>query len=76
MPRCLLTRWEHTMEEMAAQVPGPRSESAPHDPASWRGRLCAGCPLEAECDSLKDMRSAAQLEEVSAASQRRRGTVP
>ena len=60
----LLTRWEHTMEEMAAQVPGPRSESAPHDPAWWRGRLCAGCPLEAECDSLKDRRSAAQLEEV------------
>ena len=60
----LLTRWEHTMEEMAAQVPGPRPEPTPHDPAWWRGRLCAGCPLEAECDSLKDMRSAAQLEEI------------
>jgi len=60
----LLTRWEHTMADMAEQVPAPREEPAQHDPDWWRGRLCAGCPLEGECGCLRDERSAAQAEAV------------
>lgn len=59
-----LTRWEHTMEEMAAQVPMPWVDRPPHDTAWWRGRLCAGCPLESECRCLEDARSLAKTEEV------------
>lgn len=59
-----LTRWEHTMEEMAAQVPMPWTDKPPHDTAWWRGRLCAGCPLEGECRCLEDDRSLAKVEEV------------
>ena len=59
-----LTRWEHTMEEMASQVPMPWADKPPHDTAWWRGRLCAGCPLEGECRCLEDQRSLDKAEEV------------
>ena len=52
------------MEEMASQVPMPWADKPPHDTAWWRGRLCAGCPLEGECRCLEDQRSLDKAEEV------------